>query len=91
MAFLFVSTIETTGGSVNGCRPLLHARGYWYGFCVVPVLLSVVPVSVFGLNGRRCQYFCMLLLIFAFVACVCLRPVFAAAILSFCCCGMSFL
>lgn len=59
-----------------------------YGFVSVS---CVVPLSLTGLNGRRCQYFCILLLIFAFVASVCLRPVFAAAILSFCCCGMSFL
>lgn len=68
--------------------PVASFARHSYGFVSV---FCVVPLSVTGLNGRRCQYFCILLLIFAFVACVCLRPVFAAAILSFCCCGMSFL
>lgn len=89
LPFLFVSTMENRQAKTHGrAAPARFRPVYLYGFVSVS---CVVPLSVSGFNGRRCQYFCILLLIFAFVASVCLRPVFAAAILSFCCCVMSFL
>lgn len=89
MPFLLSSTLENVQAQhVRMAPPVASCTRQLYGFVSVS---CVVPLSPTGLNGSRCQYFCILLLIFAFVACVCLRPVFAAAILSFCCCGMSFL
>lgn len=49
-----------------------------------------VPVApVVGFTGNFAQYFVNCWEIFFLVSVECLRPVFAAAILSRCCCGIS--
>jgi hypothetical protein len=54
-----------------------------------PVPVEVAPLFVTGLNGKRAQYFAIDCDILRLVSALWWRPLFAAAILSFCACGIS--
>lgn len=85
--------------SRTGNAPLLlifpaycHVFGRYSSFVggfIGCVVVGVFVPPVVGLTGNFAQYFCNCWEIKRFVCSLCLRPVFAAAILSRCACGIS--